>query len=1080
MVYLFAGKRRHSDVAAFLKKAEADGRFTVELHEFDIERSPQHDLTDDALWDKIFDTLKEGCWCLIVSPPCNTFSRARFQNRHHPGPKPLRTRTWPRGFPWLSHANKLKVEEANTFVDRCIQACHIVADTGGHFILEHPEDLGSVEGELPGSIWQWPEVLELIPCCNAISFAVHQCQFGAPTPKPTRFMTNMEVTDKRCFMSLPKFDRLGFYKGPLPRTCGHIHKKKLIGKTDSHWNTAPSAAYPAQFCKFIADLFLHARASCGRGDRTKSTTEKRLAPQTAESFQPPHKKCKTVQVDDTTVHNASNQSSVIFLDSDEEGGSTTAVAQASACLAKGSSQPQVEAPIGTVEPGPQVGAQAEEGEFDFKRCGNSGKPISVEWDRTHKEFTDGFGLCSPGRWRPSQRGVQRSSEMVQLADNSFDILVSCVVAVIPDLRTEAFKLVTGKLMESPFSADTLAGVRAKLFALLPDPRGAAVVDDGQPFHLRALAQWLQVFADEDARWLVDEKESFATGVCLGVEKALPRSPQVCPPKLKHRRLDDTEFSPIAQNYPSAQMSSKELEEKFREEEELNRMFPSKLGVLREEYGERLRVASMAAIQKPDGTVRPLHDATHSVMVNHSIRYQDKIECPGPAEISAIVREATETGEAPFCVSADIRAAHRLVKVRRADWGYMCCKADSQSDVIWVNRTGTFGISSAPYWWSKLAGLLGRFVGYMFHQRWMMHMIYVDDLHGVFAGEHKFLFLWVWLLAFEVAGTPFGYHKFKGGYASEFVGFQLRYDLVEVGISVKRGTWITQWVEKAKANRYVVQARDFAEFLGRLGFIAQLLIWLKPHLAPLFSWAAVTAAGTVCRLPDTVILTLQYIAAEFGRETFLVSALRPRHFEGEQFRTDAKCTEEFVVLAGWELKSKRWFSVKLGPSEVPYLFKPGLGAQWASTSAELLASLLALHMFGWLDETKERKAIEISLVGGTDNRANESLSAKRSTTKWPLMGINMQLSSALSRARLSLGLRWRPREENTEADQLTNEVYDGFEQAQRLHVSWGDLDLGVLDGLIRTREEFVRLREVAKESSKLAPKVKGKKFDKSPW
>ena len=183
------------------------------------------------------------------------------------------------------------------------------------------------------------------------------------------------------------------------------------------------------------------------------------------------------------------------------------------------------------------------------------------------------------------------------------------------------------------------------------------------------------------------------------------------------------------------------------------------------------------------------------------------------------------------------------------------------------------------------------------------------------------------------------------------------------------------MEKAKANRYVVQARDFAEFLGRLGFIAQLLIWLKPHLAPLFSWAAVTAAGTVCRLPDTVILTLQYIAAEFGRETFLVSALRPRHFEGEQFRTDAKCTEEFVVLAGWELKSKRWFSVKLGPSEVPYLFKPGLGAQWASTSAELLASLLALHMFGWLDETKERKAIEISLVGGTDNRANESLSAK---------------------------------------------------------------------------------------------------------
>ena len=353
---------------------------------------------------------------------------------------------------------------------------------------------------------------------------------------------------------------------------------------------------------------------------------------------------------------------------------------------------------------------------------------------------------------------------------------------------------------------------------------------------------------------------------------------------------------------------------------------------------------------------------------------------------------------------------------------MCCRADSQTDTIWVNRTGTFGSSSAPYWWSKLAGLIGRFVGYVLQQYWMMHMIYVDDLHGVFTGEKKFLHLWIWLLAFEAAGTPFGYHKFEGGFSSEFVGFQLRYDLTEFGISTKRGAWITQWVEKARNNGYVVQARDFAEFLGRLGFIPQLLIiWLKPHLAPLFSWAAATAAGTVCRLPDTVILTLQYISCKFVRETFLVSALRPRLLAAEQFRTDAKCTDTYVVLAGWEIGTKRWFAVKLDPQEFPYLFRPGIGSQWASTSAELLASLLALHLFGWLDETRKRKAIEIFLVGGTDNRANEALTAKRSTTKWPLLAINMQLSSSLSRARLNLGLKWRPREENVEeADQVRNE------------------------------------------------------------
>jgi hypothetical protein len=112
------------------------------------------------------------------------------------------------------------------------------------------------------------------------------------------------------------------------------------------------------------------------------------------------------------------------------------------------------------------------------------------------------------------------------------------------------------------------------------------------------------------------------------------------------------------------------------------------------------------------------------------------------------------------------------------------------------------------------------------------------------------------------------------------------------------------------------------------------------------------------------------------------------FHEEQFRTDAKCTDTFVVLAGWELKTRRWFALKLGPKEVPYLFKPDNGSQWASTSAELLASLTALHLFGWLKEQKERRDIEVSLFGGTDNRANESLTEKRSTTKWPLMGINM--------------------------------------------------------------------------------------------
>ena len=177
-----------------------------------------------------------------------------------------------------------------------------------------------------------------------------------------------------------------------------------------------------------------------------------------------------------------------------------------------------------------------------------------------------------------------------------------------------------------------------------------------------------------------------------------------------------------------------------------------------------------------------------------------MHCPGPAEVAAAVREAVESCEAPFCVS----------------------------------KTGTFGVSSAPHWWSKLFATIERFVGHVMQVSVFWHLVYVDDLHGAFTGERKFDWLWIWLPAFEVIGTPFGYHKFKGGFSSDFLGFHLRYDKNEGGIRVKRGTWLVNWIRALEEKRFVVPAKEFSEFLGRLGFVAQLLTWLKSSLAPLYN------------------------------------------------------------------------------------------------------------------------------------------------------------------------------------------------------------------------------------------------------
>ena len=1078
-MYLFAGKKRQADVGSCLNKMHSDGRIALRLIEFDIERSETHDLRSNDLWDQITARLRKGRWFLIVSPPCNTFSRARFQWRLHPGPRPLRSRTWPKGFPWLSGLNQAIVNEANEFVLKCLDACSVAVQHGGWFLLEHPEDLGKVHDEVPGTIWQWDEVHNLFAWCGGFTCAVHQCKFGAPTSKPTRLMTNFVLNDLRCHPGFPQFDSSFRYLGPLPKSCGHVHESKLVGKQNNQWKTGPSAAYPPDMCQFIAEAIFVAVASFGGGGETGDTATEPLNnsmatepwPSNSWDLLPEAGNSKGEGKDLGTTEGGppcpnfsmvnQTQKPIVGLTSDE---------------------PVREPSVESIRPL----TQADEVEaFDMVSCLNSGHPIRVEWDTFERDFIDGFGLCSPTRWPPAARGVRRSVAMKRLAFETFSLLADTVRQCIPDVRSAAFALVTGKFQASPFVGEPLESLRTQWAGLLRDPADALVIDSGQPFLLRGMAQWLTVFEDPDVGWLVDAEDCFATGVPLGVDAPLPRSPQVFPEKVKRRKLDDSDFNPVASNYPSAQLSTAELESKFREEELAGRMYPTRYSVLKEEFGEeRIRIASMAAITKPDGSIRPLHDGTHSVQVNNRIVYRDQIQCPGPPEVASVVRESVETRKAPFCVSADIKSAHRLVKIRKMDWPYMACKADSNSSTVWVNKVGTFGISSAPYWWSKLFALVGRFVGHVMGAAWFLHLVYVDDLHGAFTGASKFLHLWVWVLAFELVGTPFAYHKFRGGFSSEFVGYQMRYDLNEVGISLRRGEWLSKWIRSAEEKRFVVVTRDFAEFLGRLVFVAQLLVWLKPHLSPLFAWSAATAASTVAKLPEIVILTLKYLVAEFSVESYMVSARRPRVFTGEQFRTDAKCTDDSVVLGGWEVSSGRWFQICLDESKAPYLFRPGKGSQWASTSAELLATLAALVAFGWTDAATSRKSLELCLAAGTDNRSNECLSVKRSTTKFPLMLINMQLSSVLSRARVAVRLKWRPREENTIADDITNSIFDQVDLSKRIAMSYNDLPVQIIHALFEAKSDFDQAREsqraVARSQALRAAGQKRKRVDKTPW
>ena len=65
--------------------------------------------------------------------------------------------------------------------------------------------------------------------------------------------------------------------------------------------------------------------------------------------------------------------------------------------------------------------------------------------------------------------------------------------------------------------------------------------------------------------------------------------------------------------------------------------------------------------------------------------------------------------------------------------------------------------------------------------------------------------------------------------------------------------LVDWIRAPEEKKYIVVARKFSEFLGRLGFVS--------HLAPLYAWSAAVSPSAVGKVADTVILMLRYILAD---------------------------------------------------------------------------------------------------------------------------------------------------------------------------------------------------------------------------
>ena len=161
-----------------LSKLCAKSGMGLVIHEVDVLiGGSEHDLLDKETQEAWLHRLEDGDFdCIMLSPPCGTWSRANWANDD--GPKPCRNRRHPWGIPHQRPNAQRRAETGNEFIHFSIRAITMAqqAKRKGFMvrsILEHPEDLGRMARGEPASIWQLPELRSAFGDTPCVAVAGH-------------------------------------------------------------------------------------------------------------------------------------------------------------------------------------------------------------------------------------------------------------------------------------------------------------------------------------------------------------------------------------------------------------------------------------------------------------------------------------------------------------------------------------------------------------------------------------------------------------------------------------------------------------------------------------------------------------------------------------------------------------------------------------------------------------------------------------------------------------------------------------------------------------------------------------------
>jgi hypothetical protein len=715
-----------------------------------------------------------------------------------------------------------------------------------------------------------------------------------------------------------------------------------------------------------------------------------------------------------------------------------------------------------------------------------GAPRTSQHISGPKAFCDGGGLCSPGRWPPGRRRLPGgpSEGLRRCMLESFKEAVNAASGGADDELGFMLKLAAGRFKASPFDDGVLKGLRAKIMSTIDFKPENDKVAEGQVFHLDLLSAVLKALGDPDWGFV----SGIGVGVNLGVDSPLPRTPAVFEEKVRWRLSDDVgPGENTNDNYQSVAPHLDAVRRLFLEEERLGWMVELSEEDARKQYGDKLFIAALGVVEEKD-KIRVVHDGSNKVHVNHRIKVLDQVRCPGAGELRAILRERAEAGRRSFAILGDVSKAHRRIKVQESDWGYQACQIDAGK--VWLNKVGTYGMNPAAYWWGRLAAaVIVRLPYYLAGKDSLMEfLLYVDDWLILATGKEEIILAGAILHLLSALGVPWRWDKCRGGTQVEWIGYWA--DLWEgrLGLSVRRATWLAVWM-RTQVREGTVDMKDFTAVLGRLCFAMGPLEYLRPFISPLFAWAAAVGAHGRAQVPWSVAFLFEFLSLELEGEG-RVQPIRPIANDlGLAFRADAKAEGQLVRVGGWECmggtvpREARWFSVELTRSSAPWAFSKGEPFRTIA-SLELFATLLCVVLFGGSWPTGAAGAVR--LQGLTDNLGNTFALTRLMSSKFPLVVIMAELAAQMQARAMTLNLEWAPRDQNEEADALTNGDFSLFDTKKRVVVDLEEIRWLVLPRMLVVAEgiyEAVQGRKAGRAPARLEeprPRAKAKLRQREPW